>query len=197
MTPIRRTFTVTEDVRAELGHPVDHPVRRAAAAAVIANPWSGRGVVADLVSDAAPTATALAHELTSRLLAALGGAHRLASFGKAAIVGLDGEGEHGAALIHTPYFGNIFRELVGGTSIIAFSDDRGPAGTALAVPVWHKTANATRSHYQTVPVRIPGAPRADEIVVVAAATDGPRPNARIGDRTTDPAVSLTDLEPQA
>lgn len=81
-----------------------------------------------------------------------------------------------------------------GTSIIVFSDDRLPAGEPLTVPLWHKTAAATRTHYQTVQIRIPDAPRPDELVVVAAASSGPRPNARIGDRRTDPAVRLADLE---
>ncbi|WP_115944674.1 amino acid synthesis family protein [Amycolatopsis thermalba] len=189
---LRKLVTVTEEIVTEAGAPATSPTRRAAAAAVITNPWAGRGLGGDLGPEAARTAPLLAQRLTRALEAALGG--RIAAFGKAAIVGLDGEIEHGAALIHTPYFGNILRELVDGTSIVVFSDERGPAGTALTVPVWHKTAAATRSHYQTVQVRVPDAPRGDEIVVIAAAATGPRPHARIGDRTTDPAVSLDILE---
>ncbi|MFD0654158.1 amino acid synthesis family protein [Streptomyces malaysiensis subsp. malaysiensis] len=81
-----------------------------------------------------------------------------------------------------------------GTSIIVFSDDRLPAGEPLTVPLWHKTAAATRSHYQTCQIRIPDAPRPDEIVVIAAGASGPRPNARIGDRATDPLIRLADLD---
>jgi hypothetical protein len=58
--------------------------------------------------------------------------------------------------------------------------------------MWHKTQATTRSHYQTITVRIPDAPRADEIVVIAAGASGGRPNARIGDRATDPKVRLAD-----
>jgi hypothetical protein len=190
----RKLFTVVEDVLTELGEPVQSTSRKAAAAAVIANPWAGAGPTADLSGAVPRIGPLLARDLSARLTTALGGAERIVAFGKAAIVGLDGEIEHGAALIHTPYFGNIFRELVDGTSVIVFSDDRGPAGTSLTVPLWHKTANATRSHYQTIPLRVPDAPRNDEIVVIAAAATGPRPNARIGDRSTDPAVHLSDLE---
>lgn len=194
MTAVRKIVTVTEDVVCEFGVPVASRTRRAAAAAVVANPWIGRGFVPELTASATEIAPDLAMRLTARLTAELGGAERIEAFGKAALVGLAGEIEHGAALIHTPYFGNVLRELAEGSSIVAFSDHQGPAGSALTVPMWHKTEAATRSHYQTIQVRIPDAPADDEIVVVAAASSGPRPNARIGDRTTDPHVSLAHLE---
>jgi hypothetical protein len=190
--PIRRICTVTEELVAELGAPVDNEVRRVAVAAVVANPWAGRGVVHDLSPEVAEAAPVLAHLLTARLVDALGGTGQLEAFGKAAIVGLGGEVEHGGALIHTPYFGNLFREITEGTSIIVFSDDRTEAGASLTVPMWHKNEAATRSHYQTMAVRIPDAPRSDEIVVIAAGASGGRPNARIGDRTSDPVVRLAD-----
>lgn len=189
---IRKVCTVTEDLVSELGQPVAQPVRRAAVAAVIANPWAGQGVVPDLNRAVTGVAPVLAHELTARLVVALGGVDRIEAFGKAAIVGLAGEIEHAGALIHTPYFGNLFREITKGSSIIVFSDDRMEAGASLTVPMWHKTQAATRSHYQTLPVRIPDAPRADEIIVIAAGATGGRPNSRIGDRTSDPQVRLVD-----
>ncbi|MBW8819557.1 MAG: amino acid synthesis family protein [Streptomyces sp.] len=192
-TGVRKVVTVVEEVLLELGRPVATPVRRVAVAAVLRNPWSGHGFVADLQPEVEAVAPELAQLLTGKLIDALGGADRVEAFGKAAVVGLDGEIEHGGALIHTPYFGNVLRELTEGTSIIVFSDDRLPAGEPLTVPLWHKTAAATRSHYQTVQIRVPDAPRPDELVVVAAAASGPRPNARIGDRRTDPAVRLVDL----
>jgi hypothetical protein len=189
---LRRFCTVTEDLVTELGQPVAQAVRRAAVAAVIANPWAGRGVVRDLNPDITAIAPVLAHELTARLIRALGGVDRVEAFGKAAIVGLGGEIEHAGALIHTPYFGNLFREITEGSSIIVFSDERMDAGASLTVPMWHKVEAATRSHYQTISIRVPDAPRAEEIVVIAAGSTGGRPNARIGDRTSDPQVRLVD-----
>jgi hypothetical protein len=189
---VRRICTVVEDVVTELGRPVATPVRRAAVAAVITNPWSGRGVVTDLNEEVVRVAPLVVHELTSRLLDTLGGADRVEAFGKAAIVGLGGETEHAGALIHTPYFGNLFREITEGSSVIVFSDERAEAGAPLTVPMWHKVHAATRSHYQTITVRVPDAPRADEIVVIAAGSTGGRPNARIGDRSSDPQVRLAD-----
>lgn len=197
MTEVRKIVTITEDVVSELGVPVVSRGRRVAAAAVLRNPWAGQGVVADLTAAAAAIASDLAVRLSGQLTAALGGPGQVQAFGKAALVGLGGEIEHGAALIHTPYFGNVLRELMEGTSIVTFSDQQGAAGSVLTVPMWHKTQAATRSHYQTIQVRIPDAPAQDEIVVIAAAASGPRPNARIGDRTTDPHVSLAELEKSA
>jgi hypothetical protein len=136
----------------------------------------------------------LARLLTDRLLAALGGVDEIEAFGKAAIVGTAGELEHAGALIHTPYFGNLMREFLGGESIICFADTRADAGESLVVPLWHKTHAATRSHYQTISARVPDAPRADEIVVIAAASTGPRPHPRIGDRLTDPIITSQNLE---
>ncbi len=162
---------------------------RATAAAVIRNPWIGTGPTADLGEATRAIAPDLARILTDQVMHALGGAQAVEAFGKAALVGAAGELEHGAALIHTPYFGNLVREFLHGESVICFSDDRGAAGSALTVPMWHKVAATTRSHYQTVAVRVPDAPRDDEIVVVVAASTGPRPHPRIGDRSTDPVVT--------
>jgi hypothetical protein len=149
--------------------------------------------VPSLDDEVVGVAPAVAHQVTARLIEALGGVDRIEAFGKAAIVGQGGEIEHAGALIHTPYFGNLLRELTEGESIIVFSDDRADAGASLTVPMWHKMHASTRSHYQTIAVRVADAPRADEIVVVAAGSTGGRPNARIGDRSSDPVVRLADL----
>jgi hypothetical protein len=190
---IRKIVFSREEVLLENGTAPLIPAARAAAAAVVANPWAGLGPDTDLSEAAAWLAPAIAARLIDRLLSGLGGADAVEAFGKGAIVGTAGEIEHGGALIHTPYFGNLLRESLEGTSIICFADSRGDAGEALVVPMWHKTAAATRTHYQTVDIRIPDAPRPDEIVVVAAASTGPRPHARIGDRTTDAQVSWSTL----
>lgn len=194
MSAPRKFVTTTEEIRGELGEPVREVSRKVAVAAVVRNPWHGEGVVDDLSERAAQVAAPLASEIAERLREELGGVDGIAAFGKSALVGLGGEIEHGAALIHTPYFGNVLRELVGGSEVIVFADDRGAAGTTLSVPIWHKTASSTRSHYQTMQVRVADAPAEDELLVVAAAASGPRPNARIGDRSTDPAVRLSDVE---
>ncbi|AJE38739.1 amino acid synthesis family protein [Streptomyces nodosus] len=191
---LRKLVLYREVVFTEAGEAVVRPVQRASVAAVIRNPWVGSGPSADLSMEQARIAPVLAQLLTDRLITSVGGADEIEAFGKAAIVGTAGEIEHAGALIHTPYFGNLVREFLQGESIICFADTRAEAGETLIVPLWHKTHAATRSHYQTISARVPDAPRADEIVVIAAASTGPRPHPRIGDRMTDPVVTTETLE---
>lgn len=192
-TWLRRITVYRELVVQEAGARPAHPTLKAAAAAVITNPWVGTPAATDLSAHVEQIAPVLARELTARLVATLGGVECVEAFGKAALVGEAGELEHAGALIHTPYFGNLMREFLEGESIICFADTRADAGEALVVPMWHKTHAATRSHYQTISVRVPDAPRRDEVVVVAAASTGPRPHPRIGDRSTDPSVTSDQL----
>jgi hypothetical protein len=191
---LRKVVVYREALMTEAGARPARPAVQASVAAVIRNPWVGTAASRDLAPETAAVAPVLARIVSQRLLALLGGVDTVEAFGKAAIVGTAGEIEHGAALIHTPYFGNLMREFLDGTSIICFADTRAEAGESLVVPLWHKSQAATRSHYQTVSTRVSDGPRPDEIVVVAAASTGPRPHPRIGDRTTDPAVTLKSLE---
>ena len=187
-----KIVTVVEEIHLEGGRAVTPAARVVVVAAVVRNPWAGQGFVDDLGPGIDATASDLGELLAPLVLDALGAPAE--AYGKAAIVGLDGEIEHGGALIHTPWFGNLMRDFLQGESIICFADVRGDAGETLVVPMWHKTAAATRSHYQTISARVSDAPRPGEIVVLAAASSGPRPHARIGDRTTDPTVSAENLE---
>jgi hypothetical protein len=191
---LRKLVTYRDVVVTEAGRAPDRAARRASVAAVLRNPWLGTGPLQDLAEETSRIAPVLATLLTDRLVAALGGVDQVEAFGKGAVVGTAGELEHAGALIHTPYFGNLMREFLDGESIICFADTRADAGESLVVPLWHKTHAATRSHYQTVSARVPDAPRSDEIVVVAAASTGPRPHPRIGDRRTDPSVTSQNLE---
>lgn len=191
---VRSIRTVIEEVHADGGSTSDRPRKIAACYAVLQNPWLNGGTTSNLTDFAAFAAPILAKEISTRLLDHLGGAEQVQAFGKAAVVGLDGEIEHGGALIHTPYFGNIFRELMDGGSIICFSESRAEPNDSLRVPLWHKNQAATRDYYQTVGLHLPDAPHRSEIVVMGVASDGPRPHPRIGDRATDPSVSLTIFE---
>ena len=191
---VRKVVVYRETVVTEAGAQPARPARQASVAVVVHNPWVGTGPTHDLSADVARIAPVLARLVTSQLIDALGGVDAVEAFGKAAIVGSAGEIEHGGALIHTPYFGNLMREFLDGESIICFADTRAEAGEPLVVPLWHKLHAATRSHYQTVTARVSDAPRADEVVIVGAASTGPRPHPRIGDRTTDPAITSKSLE---
>lgn len=178
----------------EVPHESLGTITRTTVTAVIANPWLGTDTEHDLSEKTESIAPLLAKLISDRLISSMGGAARIEAFGKAALVGVNGELEHAGALIHTPYFGNLLREALEGTSIICFVDGRAMPGEALRIPMWHKTAAATRTHYQTIEVALPDAPHANEIAVLAAASSGPRPHARIGDRKTDVPVTTEILK---
>lgn len=180
----RKTVTFFEDVVNEGGRP-HSPVRLAGIAAVIVNPWAGRGYVEDLKSEIKELAPPLAESLVPGLLGLFDGPESIEAFGKAAIVGVNGELEHASALIHTLRFGNLFRDAVGGKSFLSFSNVRGPAGAQITIPLVHKNDSGIRSHYWTLQYSIADAPAPDELVIAIGAASGGRPHARIGDRYED------------
>jgi len=186
---IRRIITIVEETRIEGGRPVDPPTRRAAAIAVIRNPYAG--VFAENLSVLVDIGEALGDILPRRAVAALGIAgDQVESFGKAAAVGADGELEHAAAILH-PKLGAPFRDVLGkGAALIPSSKKRGGLGVPLDIPLGHKDAAKVRSHFDGMEVRVPDAPRADEIVVAIAVTDSGRPHPRVGGLTKDKIVGV-------
>ncbi len=181
---IRKILTVLDETREEMGRPVDPPVRRAVACAVIENPFAGRYV--DDLSELIQAGEDLGDLLARRCLEALGiPGDRAEGFGKAAIVGEAGELEHAAALLH-PKMGAPVRAVLGrGPALIPSAKKRGGLGTPIDVPLGHKDAAFVRSHFDAMEVRVPDAPRANEIVVAVAITAGGRPLPRVGGLTKD------------
>ena len=182
---IRKTFTLIETVLIEGGRDAPKPLKLIAAAAVLRNPWAGRGFVDDLKPEIHAVAPELGALLTGMILEAAGGADAVEGYGKAAVVGLNAELEHGNALIHTLRFGNHYRQALGAKTYLAFTNVRGPAGWAVMIPLMDKHDEGRRSHYQTIHFSIPDAPGADEIVVALGASTTGRPHHRIGDRYQD------------
>jgi hypothetical protein len=176
---IRKIVTVLEETSRELDRTFEPPVRRAAAIAVIANPFAGRYVedLADLIE----IGEELGKLLGERAVAALGiDGNKAESYGKAAAVGENGELEHAAAILH-PKLGAPLRKVLGkGAALVPSSKKRGGPGVALDIPLGHKDAAYVRSHFDGMEVRIADAPRADEIVVAVAVTDSGRPLPRVG-----------------
>ncbi|MDO8984245.1 amino acid synthesis family protein [Cypionkella sp.] len=182
---IRKTLLHVETTLIEGGKAAPVPLKLIAAAAVVKNPWAGMGFVENLkpaIHDVAPELGAL---LTAMILEAAGSGEAIEAYGKAAIVGLDGEVEHASALIHTLRFGNHYRTAVGAKSYLAFTNIRGGANTPVMIPLMDKNDEGRRSHYLTIHFAIPDAPAADEIVVALGASIGGRPHHRIGDRYQD------------
>lgn len=189
---LRKIVTYAEDVRSEGGKPVPQVFRLLAAAAVLRNPWAGRGFVEDLRPEIRAHAPVLGELLTTEILRLAGGGDAVEGYGKGAVVGSAGEVEHASALIHTLRFGNNFRRAVSAKSYLAFTNTRGGPGAPILVPLMDKLDEGRRSHYLTVQFAINDAPAPDEIVVALGASIGGRPHHRIGDRYQDLA-ELGDL----
>lgn len=183
---IRKIVTVVDETLTEQDQQVTPPVRRAAAIAVIANPFAGK-FQPDL-TELIDIGEELGQLLAERAVAALGGnggtpndTHiSVESYGKAAAVGENGELEHAAAILH-PKLGAPFRKVLGkGAALIPSSKKRGGMGVALDIPLGHKDAAFVRSHFDGMEVRVADAPRANEIMVAVAVTTGGRPLPRVG-----------------
>ncbi|HSB04408.1 MAG TPA: amino acid synthesis family protein [Thermodesulfobacteriota bacterium] len=176
---IRKYVTIVEETAMESGKKVDPPTRKAAAIAVIKNPFAGK-YVEDL-KELIDTGEKLGGMLGKKAVEALKMRPQQAeSYGKAAIVGVDGELEHAAAILH-PKLGTPMREAVGGgKAIIPSAKKMGGPGTEIDVPLHYKDAAFVRTHFDAMSVRVPDAPRADEIVVAIVVTDSGRPQPRIG-----------------
>ncbi|WP_038970965.1 amino acid synthesis family protein, partial [Bradyrhizobium genomosp. III] len=158
---IRKIVTVVEETQMEMGRQVSPPTRRAAAIAVIENPFAGQ-YVEDL-SPLIAIGEELGELLSKRAVAALGidGA-KAQSYGKAAAVGENGELEHAAAILHPKMGAPVRKVLSKGAALIPSSKKRSGPGTTLDIPLGHKDAAFVRSHFDGMEVQINDAPRANE-----------------------------------
>ena len=118
----------------EGGKEAKKPVLLVSVAAVFKNPWDGKGFVENLKPIILDLAPKLGDILVPELIKEIGSPEKILAYGKAGIVGLNGEIEHASAFIHTLRFGNKFRDAVGGTSYLSFTNARGPAGSKISIP---------------------------------------------------------------
>jgi len=183
---IRKIVVVVEETAVEMGKDIAPPTRKAAALAVIENPFAG-GYTEDL-ADLMTVGEEMGALLGDRAVAALGVAPAdIESYGKAAIVGEAGELEHAAAILH-PKLGAPLRKAVEkGAALVPSSKKMGGIGAAIDVPLGHKDAAYVRTHFDAMEVRVSDAPKAGEIVVAVAVTDSGRPLPRVGGLTKDEA----------
>jgi len=176
---IRKIVVTVDEIHTEMGKKIDPPTRRAAAVAVIDNPFAGQ-----YVEDLEPLmdiGAELGQILGDRCVTALGiSPSEAESYGKAAMVGENGELEHAAALLH-PKLGAPLRAAVEkGAALVPSSKKRGGPGQVLDIPLGHKDAAYVRSHFDGMEVSINDAPRANEIMVGVSVTDSGRPLPRVG-----------------
>jgi len=181
---IRKLTVVLEETHREGDQAIAPPTRKAAAIAVIGNPFAGRHVedLTELVEMGAMLGRLLAERAVAALGIPGGAVH---SYGKAAIVGEDGELEHAAAILHPKLGASVRAVLEKGAALIPSAKKRGGMGTTIDVPLGHKDAAYVRSHFDAMEVRVSDAPRRDEIVVAVVVTDSGRPSPRIGGLTVN------------
>lgn len=210
MIEIRRIFSHVEQIHHEFGPLAATPLLRGAIAVVLTNPFAGR-----YEPDILPMMDALQPvgiDMAQRLRAAMNvPVERIEGYGKGAIVGAAGELEHGA-LWHVPG-GYAMRELLGwrgdakayakgqgelktgqpgnALAIVPSTKKVAGPGAALDVPLTHINASYVRSHFDAIEVRVPGAPKSDEIVFILAMSTGARVHARVGGLAAS-AISLWD-----
>lgn len=176
---IRKWFLQIEDALAtESGMAADgEPIRKIVIAACLHNPFAGR-----YVDDLGPWidgSVELGRAFGRRITEAAGG-RPIESYGKAILVGIDGDYEHGNALLTNPAANPIRDALGGGKSWVPSTGKRGVPGTILDIPLAHKDALYVRSHYDTVSVSFNDAPNRDEVLVCWAFATRGRLHARLG-----------------
>ena len=173
---IRKLVVQVTETRSAMGRGVPSPTYTVVSAAVVHNPFAGR-YVEDL-SELEALGAEISRVLAKRALAALGPDHAVTAYGKGAIVGLDGELEHAAAILH-PRFGAPVREVIGGgAAIIPSTKKVGGAGAPITMPITNKDDIWSFDEMDAAEILIPDAPRSDEIVVCVVLAAGGRPHAR-------------------
>ncbi|RLE13415.1 MAG: amino acid synthesis family protein [Actinobacteria bacterium] len=177
---IRKIVTIAEVINGEGRGEAVRPVTRVAGAGIIYNPHAGRFV--DDVSDLFSVGYELGVMLMKHMLPLLPAPAE--SYGKAAIVGVNGDLEHGHALLH-PKLGKAMRDPIGGgQSLIPSSARVGPAGATVDIPLGHKDDQWSFDHFDAMTICVPDSPRPDEILMAIAIADGGRPIPRVGKART-------------
>jgi hypothetical protein len=174
---IKRTLAFVDDVANETGQPVTPPLRKVAVVAVIDNPFAGK-----FVKDLSPL-TKASEEIgrtMSKMAMALLAPHPPESYGKGAVIGINGEQEHGVAML-TTVFGNVMRDAAGGGKAwISSLTKRAAPGASIDIPLAHKDALYVRSHYDGITITLHDVPLPDEIALICAFANRGRPNHRVG-----------------
>jgi len=175
---LRKLVVQLEETHTEMGRDVNPPSRKVTVAAVIKNPYAGR-----YVEDLAPLydlGAEVGDLIARRGVQALGVApDEVQAYGKGAIVGLDGEIEHAAAILH-PKFGAPVRKAVHkGDDIIPGTKKMGGPGSLIVMPVTNKNSIWNFDDMDGAEIAIADAPRSDEMLIALVLAIGGRPLHRI------------------
>lgn len=174
---IKRTLAFVDDVAIEAGQPVTPPLRKVAVVAIFDNPFAGK-FEKDL-SQLTKASEEIGRYI-SKMATALLAPHKPESYGKGAVIGINGEQEHGVAML-TTVFGNVMSDAAGGGKAwISSLTKRAAPGASIDIPFAHKDALYVRSHYDGITITLPDAPLPDEIALICAFANRGRPNHRVG-----------------
>jgi hypothetical protein len=174
---IRKIMSFVDESRSEAGKSASPPLRKVAVAAIIANPYAGRWV--DDLGPITAASEALGREITSHAVLLMK-PYAPESYGKAAIIGIAGEQQHGSSML-TTVFGNVMREAAGGgVAWISSFTKRASPGSTIDIPLAHKDALYVRSHYDGISITLPDAPLPNEIAIICAYANRGQLNHRIG-----------------
>ncbi|XID91425.1 amino acid synthesis family protein [Paenibacillaceae bacterium WGS1546] len=177
MLEIRKHFTVIEEINSEKGKTDGSPLRKVGVVAIVKNPYAG--AYQEDLNPLIEESKAIAEFVTSKAVEAMGD-YPVESYGKGAVVGLDGEQEHGVAML-TTVFGNILRDAVGGGKAwVSSMTKRAAPGITIDVPLAFKDALYVRSHYDGMSITLHDSPLPDEMAIICCLASRGRLNARVG-----------------
>jgi hypothetical protein len=187
---IKRSLCFIDEVGVEAGQRFEPALRKIAVVAVVDNPFAGR-----FERDLSPLTDASVEigRIICQRAMALMAPYKAESYGKAAVIGISGEQEHGVAML-TTVFGNVMREAIGGGKawISSFTKRAAPDAT-IDIPLAHKDALYVRSHYDGITITLPGTPLPDELAIIVAFANRGRPNHRVGGLAADQIIGTDGL----
>lgn len=187
---LRKKILNVETVYHEGGPVASKPLLQGAIAVVLENPFAGRYASAEELASFVKDAREVAQMMVPELVAALGGVDRIETYGKGALVGTNGELEHGA-MWHEAGGWPMRAVLTKAKSIVPAAKYVGAAGSKLHIPVHHIEAAYVRSHFNTVEISVADAPRPNEIMFALAMGTGSRIHERLGGLRVD-QISVGD-----
>lgn len=186
---IRKLYKVVEETRVEGGRPVVGVCQVSVVAAVVDNPFAGR-----FTQDLLPLTKSgleLGRLLAEEMVGLLGGPDKVSAYTKAALVGIAGEVEHGAAILHTYAFGDVIRKAAAGEAPVPSTEKRGVTGAPIDLSIKGKKNQNTRPFHQTFTLQISDAPFPNEMIVIVAGASMGRPQSRlVGPKEEKQALNL-------
>lgn len=189
MPTIRKIVRFVEDGLTHAGVPVDPLYRKVAIAAVVDNPYAGR--FSEDLSDIVESSVGLGERMGALLVETM--EVPVQSYGKASIVGMEGEEEHGHAFLTSAMADRVRAAVGGGAAWISSTGKIGGPGSVIDVPLAHKDALKVRSHYDTITISLADAPAPDEVVVIIAGASRGRPNFRLGGLRAEDVIGQDGL----